>query len=411
MPRIFISYANEDEALARAVCTFLERHDVTCWLAKRDNQPGRSYAEAIIQAIDRADGVVLVLSERAGGAPFVQREIERAGSKNKPIFSLKVDDAEPAAGLELFVGPTHWVDARQAPVEEHLPKLLAAIAAAFAMPGALALASADRRRPVAEWQPDHGDPRIAEYRPGERLVGTTVRPVRRGARWPRIAGLVVLLLAIIAAGIWFSLPDRRLVLENASITPVAAIYVTPSAGPGPSEDLLGHSEPFRGGMVGTLSLPGLGWTCAYDVRFADARYVPGQPDAGQRPHFVSYPNLDLCADPPPRITLASRRFIVANESQFSIFYVWAAPYTDTTWGDEMLGRERTFPLDMEATFYVEGFARECDFEVKIADERYDPTKDEQGQEATFVSYRHVDVCADPPPRIIYRRQPLPVATQ
>ena len=44
-------------------------------------------------------------------SPFVAREIERAVSKKKPIFTIRVEAVEPSPSLELFISGTQWIDA------------------------------------------------------------------------------------------------------------------------------------------------------------------------------------------------------------------------------------------------------------------------------------------------------------
>lgn len=389
MPLIFISHANEDETLARAVCAFLESHGVTCWLARRDNRPGRSYAEELILAIERADGVVLLLSERANAAPFVRREIERAGSKEKPIFSLKVDDAKLSPALELFVGPAHWVDARQPPVEDHLPTLLAAIADTF---GQGEGEGRDLLPATIGWTPP---PQPATLQPAGRPAGR--------ARWPRILALAVLVLLAATAGLWLSMPARRFVFENASGSAVAAVYIVPSPGAGPGDEILGAASPLSPNKELTLRVPGPGYACIVDIRIAGIGYTPDKPDAEQQELFVDYPREDVCAEQPQRITFYGRRFVIVNESPYRIFYVWTTPTRIDNWGSDILGERRTFASNVEAILHVPGFYGDCDFDIMIADERYDLDQGQDGQEAASAAYYDINVCSEPPPRITYRR--------
>ena len=51
---VFVSYASKDKTVADAVCAKLESAAIRCWIAPRDIVPGRSYGEAIIEAIHAA---------------------------------------------------------------------------------------------------------------------------------------------------------------------------------------------------------------------------------------------------------------------------------------------------------------------------------------------------------------------
>ncbi len=67
--------------------------------------------------------MVLVLSEAANQSPFVQREVERAVSKRKPVFPIRIEEVLPSPSLELFVSTTQWIDAWTGSMSEHVERL------------------------------------------------------------------------------------------------------------------------------------------------------------------------------------------------------------------------------------------------------------------------------------------------
>jgi len=109
----FISFASENREKAEAICASLERRGFVCWIAPRDVLAGREYADEIIGGIERSASVVLVLSEAANASVFVDREIERAFSKQNPIFPVRIEESTPSPSLEPFISGTHWLDAWQ----------------------------------------------------------------------------------------------------------------------------------------------------------------------------------------------------------------------------------------------------------------------------------------------------------
>jgi hypothetical protein len=74
-PDVFISYASQDGAVAKAVCEALEQAGVMCWIAPRDVTPGTFYGDEIVHAIDAAKASVLVLSQNAAASQHVLREV------------------------------------------------------------------------------------------------------------------------------------------------------------------------------------------------------------------------------------------------------------------------------------------------------------------------------------------------
>jgi hypothetical protein len=129
----FISHASEDAAIATTITEYLERNGVPCWLAPRDATPGSDYSAEIIGAIEASAVFVLVLSENANDSTFVKREVERAVSKDKPVFPLRVREVMPSRSLELFISSPHWIDAWKPPLEDHLERLARSITTSAAV--------------------------------------------------------------------------------------------------------------------------------------------------------------------------------------------------------------------------------------------------------------------------------------
>jgi len=119
----FISHAKADEKKARAIAEGLESRGFKCWIAPRDVRAGRSYGDEIIRGIESTRSFVLVLSKASNDSAFVAREVERAVSKKKPIFAVRLANVEPAPALELFVSGTQWIDAFPGRLGAHIGRL------------------------------------------------------------------------------------------------------------------------------------------------------------------------------------------------------------------------------------------------------------------------------------------------
>lgn len=119
----FISYAKADQAKAQEVAASLEERGFKCWIAPRDVRPGRSYGDEIIRGIEKSRYFVLLLSEASNGSAFVAREVERAISKNRPVFTVRIDEVEPSPALELFISGMQWIDAWSGKLGPHIDRL------------------------------------------------------------------------------------------------------------------------------------------------------------------------------------------------------------------------------------------------------------------------------------------------
>jgi len=124
---VFISHASQDAATASSLCAALESAGVACWIAPRDVRPGEAYAAAIVNAINSARMLLLILGKEAVASPHVLREVERASSKRRPILAVRMDDTELPPELEYFLSVNHWLDGHGAPLEQLIPRVVAAV--------------------------------------------------------------------------------------------------------------------------------------------------------------------------------------------------------------------------------------------------------------------------------------------
>ncbi len=216
----FISYASEDESVARTISEYLERTGVSCWIAPRDVRPGADYGSEIIDGIESSGVLVLVLSEHANSSEFVKREVERAVSKGKPIFPVRVREVVPSKSLELFISSAEWVDAWQPPIEQYLGRLADSIRSASTF-----YASRDASGP-------------AEAVPGPVLP-------RRDIQRPAIIGLglIVIVLSVLLAR---SLMSRPAAPAASSSAPAPGASAPPARMPPHRASFRpARSSPFR----------------------------------------------------------------------------------------------------------------------------------------------------------------------
>lgn len=122
--QVLISYSTHDKNVADAICSWLERNGIRCWIAPRDITPGLEYGESIINAINACKVMVVVFTDNANQSRFVRKEVERAVSKGCVVVPVRLQDVLPTQSLEFFLSSDHWLDATSPPLERHLDKLL-----------------------------------------------------------------------------------------------------------------------------------------------------------------------------------------------------------------------------------------------------------------------------------------------
>ena len=112
MMQIFLSHSSKDAAVAEQICEKLEKNGVKCFIAPRDIRPGKEYAEEIINGIDEASALVLLMSQNANSSPHVLREVEHAVSSSTPILVYKIEDVTLSKSMEYFLMTHQWVSSK-----------------------------------------------------------------------------------------------------------------------------------------------------------------------------------------------------------------------------------------------------------------------------------------------------------
>ena len=93
----FISYSSKDQAFVEQLHADLQAKGVRCWFAPHDMAIGAKILDAIDQAIQLRDKVLLVLSEGAIASDWVEGEVTRAleeecERKRPLLFPIRIDD-------------------------------------------------------------------------------------------------------------------------------------------------------------------------------------------------------------------------------------------------------------------------------------------------------------------------------
>jgi len=120
---VFISHSAKDKSTADMVCALLEREGIRCWIAPRDILPGIDWGEAIVNALEGCQIMVLIFSANANTSLQIKREVERAVHKGKTIIPFRIEEVMPSKSLEYFISTSHWLDALSAPLERHILRL------------------------------------------------------------------------------------------------------------------------------------------------------------------------------------------------------------------------------------------------------------------------------------------------
>lgn len=120
---IFISHSSADKLVADAICHKLEERGHKCWIAPRDIRQS-DWAEAIMDGIHQCGVFVVIVSQHSISSPEVTKEITEAARVCRYLLPFKIDMEQLNNRLRYHLGPCHWLDAIDPPMEKHIRELI-----------------------------------------------------------------------------------------------------------------------------------------------------------------------------------------------------------------------------------------------------------------------------------------------
>jgi TIR domain len=165
-PKVVISYAQPDWAVARELAAHVEAHGIPCWIAGRDVPLGADRATEIVNAIAAARVMVLVFSASANSSADVHREVERAFDRGVPLLPFRIAEVAPSSSLEYFLSGQNFLDGYPPPLAPHYARLCACLNTMLTGP-------ADAPQPPDTAVPPAAPPHASEARP--RYQAATLR--------------------------------------------------------------------------------------------------------------------------------------------------------------------------------------------------------------------------------------------
>ena len=116
MHEIFISYANDDEQIARFVQLHLSTEGVKAFLASTSVEPGEKWSNTVLAALKQSRIVVFLASAKACNSAYVQQELGIAIGDNKEVIPV-IWNISPEQ-LPGWIQQLHTLDLRKANIAE-----------------------------------------------------------------------------------------------------------------------------------------------------------------------------------------------------------------------------------------------------------------------------------------------------
>lgn len=124
---VFISYSQADKAVADAVCHRMEAAGIRCWIAPRDIAHGKTWDNAVVDAVTAAEVVVVIFSASANASRHVLDEVAAALNAGATVIPFRIEDIAPTGALLLHLGRVHWLDALSSPWEPHIDRVIESV--------------------------------------------------------------------------------------------------------------------------------------------------------------------------------------------------------------------------------------------------------------------------------------------
>jgi formylglycine-generating enzyme required for sulfatase activity len=129
---VFVSYSSPDQAVATQICESLEKGGHACWIAPRDIEPGADYPSAILNGLQNARALVVIVTPASLASPHVLSEIGHAFGEKKPIIPFRLSAAPLPPKFDYFLSLSQWLDAHDGCTPENLARLNEAVSQALA---------------------------------------------------------------------------------------------------------------------------------------------------------------------------------------------------------------------------------------------------------------------------------------
>lgn len=175
---VFISHSSLDQHPASLIKQHLQSQGLRCWKAPDDILPGESWPQAILRAIGNSELMLLVWTGSATTSQEVSKELTLAMRSDVTVVPFRIEDVGAPGEWEYHLANTHWMDACDGRIEDHLEGLAIYLRRILEARGATDFsASADEEQRPQDVLPEEvvatdlptapGDPSAGERGPAE----------------------------------------------------------------------------------------------------------------------------------------------------------------------------------------------------------------------------------------------------
>lgn len=124
MKQIFVSYNTTDQKIAYDIVEFLEKNDISCFIAPRDVEAGKAYASILMKALEECNLVLLIASEAINTSEHVLNEVDVIVEKKKTLLPVFIEDFKLSDDYRYYLGRKQWIVAYPESISTYYSKIL-----------------------------------------------------------------------------------------------------------------------------------------------------------------------------------------------------------------------------------------------------------------------------------------------
>ena len=126
MARIFISYSRSDESTVDELVKQLEAAGHSVWIDREAIRGGEQWRERIVEAIDKLDVLLLILSSSSVGSDNVRTEIDLAKESSKKVIPVEIQPVKIPSSMRFQLAGLQHINLYEDP-ESGFQELLEAL--------------------------------------------------------------------------------------------------------------------------------------------------------------------------------------------------------------------------------------------------------------------------------------------
>lgn len=108
---IFVSYSRKDIDIVRKLVNDIHaKSNARCWVDWNGIESGEQFVDVIINAIDKVDTVLFILSDNSMSSEFAKKEIDYARHSGKKIIPVVVDGGKLRGWFLFIFGSVDYID-------------------------------------------------------------------------------------------------------------------------------------------------------------------------------------------------------------------------------------------------------------------------------------------------------------